>query len=307
MKDEPRTAPVHEHPHDEPAVFHHADVDDSTALARWLRRGLEKGPGFWLLLAGGAAVVVAVATLASGMAASKSADPEAWVELMSARTADACLKVADAHPDSALGRSALLHAADIEFTQGFDALSGSGARELAGPRLKKALDLYKRVADSADKSDRHAALAAFGIARTLEARNELPEAIKQYRLVASDFPGTPEAKRSEVMAKALEDPENVAFYKELYAYKPPVATDVPALSAPLDPTKSLTPEFLKGAPPTGATDIDPPPVTPAPAPATPPPAATPAPTATPAPAPAATPAPAPATEPAPAPKAETPK
>ena len=63
----------------------------------------------------------------------------------------------------------------------------------------------------------------FGAARALEARNELPEAIEQYRLVATKFPNTPEAKQALELAKALEEPVNVTFYKELYAYKPPAS------------------------------------------------------------------------------------
>ena len=305
MKDEPRPVPVHHSESAEPAVFHHVDVDDSTALARWLRRGLEKGPAFWLLLAGGAVVIVAAATLASGLAASHTADPEAWVAVMNARTADEALKVAEAHPDTPLALSAQLSAANYEFNQGFEALSGAGQRDLAGPRLKKALDLYRKVAAAADKKSPQAAVAAMGVARALEARNELPEAIKQYREVAANFPGTPEATRAEAMAKALEDPENVAFYKELYAYKPPTAeTSISPLStpppsipgmnpaigtSPLDPSKSFLPsDILKGAGAAGPADIDPPPpTTTAPAPADAPKEATPP--ATPAPAPAATP------------------
>ncbi|WP_435021102.1 tetratricopeptide repeat protein [Tundrisphaera sp. TA3] len=279
MKDEPRPVPVHELEHPEPVVIHHAEEDDSTALARWLRRGLEKGPVFWIFLGGAALAVAALATLASGLAASRTVDPQAWVELMTARTAEDSLKVADAHPDTTLALNARLHAANLEYDSGFDALSNPAQRDLAGPRLKKALDLYRQVASAADAKSPQAPIAAYGIARTLEARNELPEAIKQYRLVASTYPGTTEAKRSEAMAKALEDPEAVQFYKELYAYKPP-ATPAPAdgavppplipgmnpgLGTPpaLDPTKSFLPD-LKGA---GPADIDPPPVSPTPTPA----------------------------------------
>jgi hypothetical protein len=290
MNDEHRPVPVHELDHAVPPALHHPKEDDSTLLARWLARGLEKGPVFWVLAIGAVAVVVGLATLASGLAASKTADPQSWVELMAAKTAEESLKLAEAHPDTPLAISARLQAANREYEQGFDALTNPAQRDLAGPRLKKALDLFRQVAKEAAKDSPQAPIAAFGVARTLEARNELPEAIKQYREVASAYPGTPEAKRSEVMVKALEDPANVAFYKELYAYKPPAAVTPPGQTTPpplipgmdpslgipsaLDPTKSFLPSQLQGP-----TDIDPPPAT-TPAPGgTPPPATTPAPAA----------------------------
>jgi len=312
MKEEHRPVPVHELDHAVPPVLHHPEADDRTILARWLQRGIEKGPAFWALLGGAVVVVIALATLISGLAASRTTDPQAWVELMVAKTAEESLKVADAHPNSPLAETARLQAANRKYGEGFDALTNPAQRDIAGPRLEKALELYREVARGAAEGSPNAPIAAFGVARTLEARNELPEAIKQYREVAKKYPGTPEAARSEVLAKALEDPQNVEFYKQLYAYKPPATPTAPGLSVPppkipgmdsllgtppgLDPTKPILPD-LKG---TGPLDIDPPPVS-----TTPNPGATPPPTPTPTPAPAPTPA-APGAESKAEPKAELP-
>jgi len=288
MKEEHRPVPVHELDHAVPPVLHHPEADDRTILARWLQRGIEKGPAFWALLGGAVVVVVAVVALISGLAASRTADPQAWVELMAAKTAEESLKVADAHPETPLAETARLQAANREYEQGFDDLTNPARRETAGSRLKKALDLYREVAQRAAEGSPNAPIAAFGVARTLEARNELPEAIKQYRGVAKKYPDTPEGKQSEALARALEDPQNVEFYKQLYAYKPAPATS-PGLSVPppkipgmdsllgtppgMDATKPFLPD-LKGA---GPTDIDAPPATPTPIPgATPPPAPAPA-------------------------------
>lgn len=290
MKEEHRPVPVHELDHAVPPVLHHPEADDRTILARWLQRGIEKGPAFWVLMGGAVVVVVALAALVSGLAASRTADPQAWADLMAAKTAEESLKVADAHPDSPLAEAARLQAANQEYAQGFDALSNPAQRDLAGARLKKALDLYRQVAQGTAEGSPNAPIAAFGVARTLEARNELPEAIKQYREVAKKYPGTPEATRSEALAKALEDPQNVEFYRELYAYKPPATATPPGLSVPppkipgmdsllgtppgLDPSRPIIPGLKE----TGPLDIDPPPVSTTPAPGvTPPPAPSPAP------------------------------
>jgi len=58
------------------------------------------------------------------------------------------------------------------------------------------------------------------VARSLEAHNDLDKAIEQYEFVARTWPQSAEAKHAGRLAQALRKPENVAFYKELYAYKP---------------------------------------------------------------------------------------
>ncbi len=218
MKDEHR--PVHQLEHAEPTVIHHPE-EDMTVLARWLQRGMEQGARFWFLLGGVVAALVAVAVLLSGVVAGKSATSQAWLDLVPAKTAEDQLKVAEANPKSPVADWARLRAAFEEYDNGLVDLTTPGKKETAGPRLKKALELFQQVAAEAPRDSSQALGATFGVARTMEARNELPEAIEQYRLVATTFPNTPEAKQSLAMAKALEDPENVQFYKELYAYKPP--------------------------------------------------------------------------------------
>ena len=227
MKDE---RPVHEHEHAEPTVIHHPE-EDMTILARWLKHGMEQGTKFWLLVAGVVVVLVAVAVISSGLVAGKSPSGEAWIELTQAKTPEERLKIADAYPDTPAASWARLMSAEEEYTNGIDALTTPGKKELAGPRLKKALELFQQVAKDAPKDSSQALGGMIGAARTLEARNELPEAIEQYRLVASKFPNTPEAKQALELAKALEEPVNATFYKELYAYKPP-ATPGAGLGGP---------------------------------------------------------------------------
>ena len=92
------------------------------------------------------------------------------------------------------GAVVVLRAAFEEYDNGLVDLTTPGKKETAGPRLKKALELFQQVAAEAPKDSSQALGAAIGVARTLEARNELPEAIKQYKLVALKWAGTAEAK-----------------------------------------------------------------------------------------------------------------
>ncbi|WP_435010488.1 tetratricopeptide repeat protein [Tundrisphaera lichenicola] len=271
MKDEP----VHEHEHLTPTVIHHPE-EDMTILARWLQRGMEQGAKFWLLVGGVMVAITALVVISSGLAAGTSANGQAWIELIPAKTAEDQLKVAEAFPKTPVAEWAKLRAAYEEYDNGLVDLTTPGKKETAGPRLKKALDLFGQVAAEAPKESSQAIGAALGVARTLEARNELPEAIKQYKFVASNWAGTPEAKQAEEFAKALEDPENVRFYQELYAYKPPTTPAVsPSLTLPPNGTGSFDfKSIIPDTPPPAGLDAPPPstspvPVTPTPESATP--------------------------------------
>ncbi len=128
---------------------------------------------------------------------------------------------------------ARLQAAYEEYRAGLEDLTAPGKRESAGPRLKRALDLFAQVAKEAPKESPQSRGAAFAVARVLEARNELPEAIKQYRLVAETWKDTPEARQAETLARTLEDPDSVQFYKDLYAAKPARPTSTPSAACPI--------------------------------------------------------------------------
>ena len=287
MKEESRTAVKHEFEHETPTVIHNPD-EDLTILAKWLRRGMEQGPRFWFLVAGVVGVFALVAALANGLSGGKATNNRAWTELALATTPGQKVEIADEFPNSEVSRAARLQAATNFFS---DAVRGLPAdREKSGPELKRALDLFQQIAKEAPKDSAEARTAAFGAARTLEARNELPEAIAQYKAVAAGWPGTAEAKQSEKLALQLQEPEVVAFYKELYSYKAPafpgpgesnsglgglppgfggLPAGHPALNGPTTPAGPLP--ALPAMPigpdvgPTGPLDIAPPPLSPAPA------------------------------------------
>jgi hypothetical protein len=229
MKDEQR--PVHQLEHAEPTVIHDPN-QDMTILARWLQTGMEQGSRFWLLLGGVVVALIAVAVISSGLSAGKSAQSEAWSELTQVKSVEDRLKIAEAHPKTAVAGWAMLISAQEEYETGINDLTTPGKSATAGARLAKALQIFQDVAKDAPKDSPEALSGLFGAARTLEARNELPEAIEQYRLVASRFPDSPEAKQALAYAKALQEPVNVTFYKELYDYKPPATPPSTGLGSP---------------------------------------------------------------------------
>lgn len=221
MRDEPRSPTKHQLDHAVPTVIHHPE-ENLPVLARWVHRAMENQTRFWSLLGGVVVVVVGLSVLVSGLSMGRAASNEAWTELEQAKTAAERVDVADRFPNTPVERWALLQAATEYYSKGFADLPAN--REAASPELTKALDYFKKVAQSAAKDSPEARTAALGVARTHEARNELDKAITQYEYVAKTWPGTEESAQSERLAEALKKPENVAFYKELYSYKPVEAT-----------------------------------------------------------------------------------
>ncbi len=281
MKEDARTAVKHEFEHAAPTVIHDPE-QDMTILARWLHRGMAQGAKFWYLLAGVVVVIVLISTLVTGLSAGRSSVSKGWADLNAAQTPSQKVEVAETYAGSEIARVARLQAATDYFFAATRDLPAN--REAAGPQLQKALEQFELAAKESPKDSPEALAAAFGIARTHEARNELPEAIESYKAVSSGWPGTDKAKEALALADRLKDPEVVAFYKELYTYKPPTASmppsvpglppDHPPLGGPAmsggplstdDLLRSLT-NPARGstlpAPGSGPLDIEPPPLTP---------------------------------------------
>jgi hypothetical protein len=224
MKDEPRSPSKHLLDHAIPTVIHNEE-ENLPVLARWLKRGMDKGAGFWIPLAGVCLVVIALGVLASGLSMGRSTSDDAWNRLALAKDSAERVKVAEDFPDTPAARWALLQAATETYNKGFRDLPAN--REAAEPLLRKARTQFEQVVERSPKDSPQARIAALGVARALEAHNDLEKAIKQYEHVAKTWPESPEAKHAERLARALRKPENVAFYKELYAYKPVEATIPP--------------------------------------------------------------------------------
>jgi tetratricopeptide (TPR) repeat protein len=221
MKDEPRSPRRHQLDHAVPTVIHHPE-EDLPQLARWLHRAMENQTRFWGLIVGLVVVVIGLTVLTTGFSLGRSTSDEAWMKLETAKTAAERVEIAKEFPKSQAERWALLQAATEYYNQGFADLPSN--RDVALPALKKALDLFERVENESDPASFQARVAALGVARTLEARNELDKAIQQYEKVARTWKDSEEGRQAKQLARLLRRPESVAFYKELYAYKASEAT-----------------------------------------------------------------------------------
>lgn len=250
MKDEPR-ATKHQLNHAIPTVIHHPE-EDMGVLARWVHQAMEDQTRFWTLIVGVVVVVVGLTVLASGLSLGRAASDEAWTELELAKTAKERVEVAKKYPNTPAERWALLQAATEYYNKGFADLPSN--REVALPDLKQALNYFEQVAQEADKDTPQARAAAFGVARTHEARNDLEKAIAQYEYVAKTWPDSDEGRQSKELAELLRKPEAVTFYKELYAYKPTDVTLPPMgdMKFPLPPGHPAidSPLMLPPPPPT---------------------------------------------------------
>lgn len=210
----------HELDHAAPTIIHDPE-QDMPLLERWLRHALENPGLFW----GGVALMVvllaAVSLLTSGALTGGATGGDAWTRLEAAKNSEDREKVAADFPKTPAERAALLQVASEYYMRGFSDLPQN--RDVALPTLKKALDRYQRVADEAPADSPQARVAALGVARTLEARNELDKALAAYDKVAKNpaWKDTPEARAAAELADALRKPEAASFYKELYTYKAP--------------------------------------------------------------------------------------
>ncbi|MFO0908671.1 MAG: hypothetical protein U0794_09975 [Isosphaeraceae bacterium] len=216
----------HELDHAAPTVIHDPE-QDMPLLERWLRHAMESPARFWGAVAVVVVVLAGVSLLTSGVLSGGGNSSDAWTRLEAAKNSEEREKIASEFPKTPAERAALLQVAAEYYMRGFSDLPSN--KDVALPTLKKALERFERVASEAPADSPQARVAALGVARTLEARNELDKALTQYEKVAKNpaWKDTPEARAAASLAELLRKPETIAFYKELYAYKAPEVT-IPA-------------------------------------------------------------------------------
>ena len=251
MKHEPPTR-THSDVDPPATVIHHYE-EDQTLLARWLKRAMSKGPTFWMLAAGLAALVFAVGYLISGLTTGKSVNAQAWEDVILAGSTEDFQRVSETPGDTAAGRWSALNAASRRYREALSRLPAD--REGAAPILTLALDGFRVIADDPKSDDTLRRLAMVGVARTLETRDELADAIAEYQKVAEKWPNSDEGKSAAKRVERLKTPEAIAFYKKFNAYKARAASttigprgtnrfDVPAghpdLNGPIMPSPTLT-------------------------------------------------------------------
>jgi hypothetical protein len=246
MREEPHPITKH-HDHASQTVMHHPE-EKETILAGWLRRGLAKGPIFWVGLGGVLVAAIAAVVASNVFMPGESTNAKAWMELALARTPEQQERVADDHPNTEAAKWALLDAAGSVYDQGFKQLSVG--REVASPFLKRAYSLYSKAYEESQKSEPVIArLALLGMARSLEASGDIPGAIEKYKELTKTWPGTDEATEAEHYAKRLSSKQGQEFYAWLANYKAPEALLPPKGQGTLDLPSALGTDGL--IPPSG--------------------------------------------------------
>lgn len=229
----PKTTPVrHQYEHAEPTVIQHDPEEDMMFLARWARRAQENPVKFWTWAGVAVAAILGVVILNHYISSRTQSGAEVWTRFDAAKNADDLIQVADDFPDAPGAAWARLQAATRLFATGVEDLPKN--RDAALENLKKAIDQFEKVEAAAPKDSTLAVTAALGKARALEARNELPKAVAEYKRLAETWPDAPEAAEAKEMAAALQKPDAAAFYKELYAFTPTQVTLPPLGAETLD-------------------------------------------------------------------------
>jgi hypothetical protein len=250
------------------AETHIHDPDaDRTLLERWLRKMAAKGLNYWLT-----AAIVVLAVLLAAQWGSRffnqrdESAAKAWTALFLTTSPDDLPKAAEAFGTSTAGAWAHYQAGTARYQEGMRNIPAN--REAAKPFLNQAFDEYKTAADSAGDDTYLKRISTLGMARALEARNELTESAEMYEQISTDWPDTEEAKFAAKRAQQLRSPEAQSFYAQLYSFKVPDfglpprsgdsgATGVSPGSMPdLPPRRSSSPT-APGAPgtPTGSSDL----------------------------------------------------
>ena len=211
----------HQLEHAVPTVIHNPE-DDMTALGRLTFHVLQDPRKYstWALTV--LLLILAVIFVMNFSSGGSSRSSEAWSKLDAAKKADEKVEVAKEFPKTTAATWALLKAASEYYAEAFNDLPRNPEVALGG--FKKAHDLFEQVYHDAPKDSFQARVGLLGVARSLEARNDLTKAIEKYELVATSWPGTPEAEQAKQLIESLRNPDAAGFYKQLYAYSPPKVT-----------------------------------------------------------------------------------
>ena len=243
------TRPKHEFPPEVVPPVVHTEPVDETMLAAWLRRTMSQGPKSWALTLGMVALVVAAFYFGNGLVAGKVETNQEWAALMLAKDDDDRLRVAESS-SYPIEPWALIQGAEGRYREGFENLPAN--RDAAMPLLSRAVELFTDAERKSPAGSASKRIAALGMARALEARNERDKALDQYRAVAKAYPAEAEGKRAATLADRLARPDSEEFYKRLFAFEPRKATlpGLPGTSGSLLPpglpsfgTNPIAPDF----------------------------------------------------------------
>jgi hypothetical protein len=211
----------HQFDHEVPTVIHNPE-EKMNALARLAHRIIKHPEKYAIWVLGILGVVLASVIFSNWSSSGPAKESEVWTKLYAETKPEDLAETAKHYPGTAASQWALLRAASEYYNLGMADLPNN--RDVAVSNVDRARALYEQVEKDAPKDSFQARVAALGVARCWEARNELAKAIEQYENVAASWPDSPEAGQAKQLAETLKKPEAVAFYKELFTYNPPKVT-----------------------------------------------------------------------------------
>ena len=200
-----------------------------TILARWVHRGMEQGPKFWYLL-GGVVVVVVLDHDARQRPGAGAVVGRQGVERAERGARRPARRSRSPTPIRAARSPASPGSRRPPNTSSPPRATSRPTARPPARSSRRRWSSSSKVDKEAPKDSPEALAAAFGVARTLEARNELPEAIEAVQGRRLRLARHRRGQAGQALAERLRDPEVVAFYKELYTYKAPAASLPPGLS-----------------------------------------------------------------------------
>jgi hypothetical protein len=146
---------------------------------------------------------------------SQEADSELWMRwdnLVSLDQVDALLKDT-AVADSTQGRLARFLAARAALQAGLRELGRPGSKSLED--LKKAADLYAKLAEETSRSPLLHQEALLGGAQAQEARGDYEQAKRLYAQLAQQYPNTPRGKNAQQQVDRLSNKDNAEDLEQL--------------------------------------------------------------------------------------------
>jgi predicted negative regulator of RcsB-dependent stress response len=209
-------------------------------LANWLAKSSKTiKPYQNIILAAVVAVFVAILgyTLLSRNAASRTS--QAWDELnavIHSGDPTKLAKITEDYPNTSVGTTAALMAADNHLREGCERLFVSKAT--AQHELGKAVDLYHVVLQQG-QLPLELERATYGLARAQEAKGDLESAAKLYGDLAAKWPDGTYATAANQRLQDLKRPATKRFYDQFAHFDPkPAFTGKPGEQPPFD-LKSL--------------------------------------------------------------------
>ena len=193
-------------------------------------RGWSRGPSSGWVLPRLLAAVLGIWLLTTLYANREPAHAKTWKELILAEDTAKRAELGKASTGP-VASWALIQAAETRYLEGFQDLPQN--RDSALEKMKAAYDLFLQAREKSAAGTHERYYASMGLARTLEARGEVDDAIKQYEELATAWAESPLGEEAKRYAERLKKPRSREYYKEFAVFQPTPATLPPGGSLDL--------------------------------------------------------------------------